>query len=90
LFALATGTKHGETKTVAATVLAMPEGGMGGSTGVPMAIGLALFANGAIANRGVFAPEMAIEPDLFFDALASFCTPAKTGVEDMVLVTTSQ
>ena len=43
----------------------------------------------AIEHRGVFAPEMAIEPDLFFDALAPFCTPAKTSVEDMVLVTRS-
>ena len=90
LFAVASGTKDGNPQTVAATVLAMPSGGMGGSTGVPMAVGLSLLANGAIERRGAFAPEAVIDPDAFFNELAPLCTPAKNDVSDMVLVTTAE
>ena len=89
LFAVASGTKEGKRQTVAATVLAMPAGGMGGSTGVPMAVGLSLLASGAIEQRGAFAPEAVIEPDAFFNKLAPLCTPAKKDVNDMVLITRS-
>jgi saccharopine dehydrogenase-like NADP-dependent oxidoreductase len=74
LFAYARGDKDGKEKTVGVTVLAGVGGGMGGATGVPMAIGLKLLHSGKITRHGVFAPEMVIDPDDFFDELGPLCT----------------
>ncbi len=89
LFAVATGRKDGEPCTVGATVLSGPAGGMGGVTGIPLALALRLLADGKIGRQGVSAPEEAIDPDAFFDALAPYCEPPKTGVGDLVHVGTS-
>ncbi len=88
-FAVAKGTRDGKPTTVGITVLAMPSGGMGGSTGVPLAVALSLFADGKIDRRGVSAPESVIDPDTFFDALAPLCTPPRSGSKEMLLVSTS-
>jgi saccharopine dehydrogenase-like NADP-dependent oxidoreductase len=89
LFATANGLRQGKPTTAGAAVLAMPSGGMGGATGVPMAVALSLFADGKIGRRGVSTPETAIDPDTFFDALAPLCTPPRTGSDDMLLINTS-
>ena len=44
---------------------------------------------GAIDRRGVLAPEDAIDPDPFFDALAPHCAPPIESGEKLILVTTS-
>ncbi len=89
LFATANGLRNRKPTTAGATVLAMPSGGMGGATGVPLAVALSLFADGKIERQGVSTPETAIDPDTFFDALAPLCTPARTGSTDIVLVNLS-
>ena len=73
------------------TVTASPGGGMGGATGIPMAIGLKLLHMGRIKGRGVFAPEMVIDPDDFFDELGPLCTipSAKANSDEMLLITSS-
>ncbi|MFL7871938.1 MAG: hypothetical protein AB8I58_24125, partial [Anaerolineales bacterium] len=58
LFAYAKGHKDGNEKAVGVTVLAGASGGMGGATGIPMAVGLKLLHSGKITRHGVFAPEM--------------------------------
>jgi hypothetical protein len=89
LFALATGEKNGRPATVAATILSAPPVGMGGATGVPLAVGLAVARPDGEQRRGVFAPEAVIDPDRFFDALAPLCGPPRNGSSDLVLVTRS-
>jgi saccharopine dehydrogenase-like NADP-dependent oxidoreductase len=89
LFALALGARDGKAATAGALVLAAPAGGMGGATGVPLAVGLDLLARHRITRAGVFAPEAAVNPDAFFDVLAPLCTPPKTSHEDLVFVATS-
>ena len=42
---------------------------MGAITGFPLAFGLELFLENKINQKGVFAPEGAIEPDEFFSLL---------------------
>jgi saccharopine dehydrogenase-like NADP-dependent oxidoreductase len=86
LFALALGVRDGKPATAGALVQAAPAGGMGGATGVPLAVGLDLVARHRITRAGVFAPEAAVDPDAFFDVLAPLCAPAKTSHEDLVLV----
>lgn len=39
-------------------------------TGVPMAIGVLMMGQGQITRKGVFAPEVAIDPNHFIEALA--------------------
>jgi saccharopine dehydrogenase-like NADP-dependent oxidoreductase len=62
---------------------------MGGATGVPLAVGLSLFAQGRLEKRGVFAPEGIIDPDAFFDALAPLCSPAFGSGREMLAITES-
>lgn len=69
LFAYAKGLRDGKEKSVGVTVTASVGDGMGGATGIPMAIGLKLLYSGKIARHGVFAPEQVIDPDDFFDEL---------------------
>jgi len=89
LFAYARGLKKDQASAVGVTVTAGTGGGMGGATGIPMAIGLKLLATGRIKRRGVFAPEMVIDPDDFFDAFGPLCTKpsAKADAKEMLLVT---
>jgi saccharopine dehydrogenase-like NADP-dependent oxidoreductase len=89
MFALARGTRDGKLASVGATVLGMPSGGMGGATGVPMAVALSMFASGKIDRRGACAPESVIDPDPFFDALAPLCTPPLADGQAMVLISKS-
>jgi saccharopine dehydrogenase-like NADP-dependent oxidoreductase len=89
LFALAAGRKNGEMASAAATLLSGPAGGIGGLTGVPLAIGARLLASRAVTKPGVWAPEAVLDPRTFLDALAPLCAPPRTGAADLVLVTRS-
>lgn len=70
LFAVAFGQKSGQPMTAAASLRALPAGGMAGATGVPLALFAALAQNGSLSKAGVFAPEAIFTPDAFFDLLA--------------------
>jgi saccharopine dehydrogenase-like NADP-dependent oxidoreductase len=93
-FALATGTSNNRRQSVGVHLTADPLGGMdkmtmGAITGVPMAVGLKMLAQGSISRKGVFAPEAGIDPDAFFSELAPLCTPARRGVDDLLSINVS-
>ena len=75
IFAWAIGDKGGTSRTVGVALKSVPPFGMGGITGIPLAVALKMFVAGHVKRRGVFAPEGAIDPDPFFDALAPYCNP---------------
>jgi saccharopine dehydrogenase-like NADP-dependent oxidoreductase len=89
LFAYARGLKDGKQTAVGVTVSAGVGGGMGGATGVPMAIGLKMFATGQITRHGVFAPEELIDPDDFFNELGPLCLTPRANSKEMLIITTS-
>jgi saccharopine dehydrogenase-like NADP-dependent oxidoreductase len=89
LFALAKGEKNGQSATAACMITSAPSGGMGGVTGVAMAVGVMLLGKMASPKRGVFAPEGVFRPDDYFDILGGLCSPARNGVDDIVLTTRS-
>lgn len=89
LFAIARGRRDGRDATAAAAVLSAPAVGMGGATGVPLAVALAVVRPDREQRRGVFAPEAIVDPGAFFDWLAPLCAPAKRGRDDLILVSRS-
>jgi saccharopine dehydrogenase-like NADP-dependent oxidoreductase len=89
LFAVAVGRKDTRSATVAATVLSAPAVGMGGATGVPLAVGLAVVRPDQEQKRGVFAPEAIVDPQAFFDRLAPLCDPVKRSAADLLLLSRS-
>ncbi|MBW1879096.1 MAG: saccharopine dehydrogenase NADP-binding domain-containing protein, partial [Deltaproteobacteria bacterium] len=88
LFALAMGEKDGRPASAAVMITSAPRGGMGGVTGVPLAVGLDLLGRGKLENRGVFAPEAIVDPDAFFEGLAPHCVPM-VPVEQLTVTTRS-
>ena len=89
LFALVTGLKNGKPASAACAILSAPPGGMGGVTGIPLAIGATMILRNEITKFGVFSPEGVLEPDAFLNAIAPLCSPVKAGANDMVLTTRS-
>jgi saccharopine dehydrogenase-like NADP-dependent oxidoreductase len=89
LFSVARGRKNGKPATTAASILSAPPVGMGGATGVPLAVGLAVVRPDTSERRGVFAAEAIIDPGAFFDRLAPLCSPAKHDHNDLVLISRS-
>ena len=89
LFAVAKGAKQGRTASVAATVRSAPPVGMGGATGVPLAIGLSVLRPVLGSRCGVFPPEAIVDPHAFFDALAPLCDPACSSADDLTIITRS-
>ncbi len=89
LFALARGEKDGHQASVAAAILSAPARGMGGATGVPLALGLEVLRPEGEARRGVHAAETLLDPDTFFDRLAPRCEPPATDHHDLLLVSRS-
>jgi saccharopine dehydrogenase-like NADP-dependent oxidoreductase len=89
VFAVAKGRRRGEPAAIAATVRSAPPVGMGGATGVPLAIGLLVLRPILGVEHGVFAPESIVEPKAFFDALAPLCDPVCRSADDLVVVTRS-
>ena len=88
LFAYASGIKDGRKTAVGVTVSAAVGGGMGGATGIPMAIGLNMLGRGKITRKGVFAPEAVIDPDDFFNELGPLCRDKRAGSRDMLNIGT--
>lgn len=66
IWALARGVKNSTPTTVAVYPTSELPGKMGGHTGIPLAIGVALLLDGKLSGPGVHAPETAFEPDDFF------------------------
>ncbi len=89
VFAMAEGRKNGKRAAVAVAILSAPAKGMGGATGVPLAVGLASLRPDGEQRRGVFAPEAIIDCKEFFDRLAPLCSPPKRDMEDLLLVSRS-
>ena len=89
LFAVAIGRRRGQPASAAAALLSAPPVGMGGATGVPLAVGLAVLQPTGKVERGVFAPEAILDAKAFFDRLAPYCRPLKEGAADLVLVSRS-
>ncbi|WP_420753783.1 saccharopine dehydrogenase family protein [Rhodococcus sp. O3] len=69
VWALATGSVSGRKQTIMTYLNGRLPGMMGGSTGIPLAVGLQMLADGEIGAPGVLYPETAFEPALFFDRL---------------------
>ena len=89
VFALAVGKKDGKPASAAAAILSAPATGMGGATGVPLAVGLAAVRPDGEQRRGVFAAEGIVDRKQFFDLLAPLCSPEKRGMEDLLLISRS-
>lgn len=62
-------------------------GGMGPNTCIPTAVTLRMLCDGLIAQRGVFAPEAVINPDIFFSRLAPFVRVKDVGAPPVVVNT---
>lgn len=86
LFAYAEGMKDDKPARAATSSSSSPAGGMGGFTGIPLAIGLAMLGKGLINRKGVFAPEDVIDPDAFFDELAPLCSPPLADGSELVAI----
>ena len=67
LHASASGKKSGKRVRYGYGCLGEPPKGMGGSTGVPLAIGVEMILEGKIEQQGVVAPEACIDPLPFFE-----------------------
>lgn len=89
LFAVARGQRKGEPASVGATLLSAPAGGIGGLTGVPLALGVRLLASRALAKPGVWAPESVLDPRAFLSALAPLCEPPRADFSELVVLTRS-
>jgi saccharopine dehydrogenase-like NADP-dependent oxidoreductase len=79
LSAIAQGTKDGKTVRASVRINRLPPGGMGASTGLPVAIGAQMYAEGMIKGAGVFTPESLIDPAAFFERFEPYCDPALDG-----------
>jgi lysine 6-dehydrogenase len=71
-FALAHGTHDSRPASAAARLVNAPRG-MDGITGTPLAIAAHTMLSGAVTQRGVLAPEQAIDPVALFTALGPHC-----------------
>jgi hypothetical protein len=86
VWALAEGTLGGRTVRVGASTAVLPEGHMGESTSIPLAICAGMLARGEITVRGVFAPEAAIDPDAFFERMAAFAGDRSGGQRIIIVI----
>ena len=84
-FAWARGEHNGESRVVGATFTSAPADGMAGITSWPLAVGLRQLLDGHISTVGVHPPETVIEPEHFFNMLASACDPPVNGIEELVV-----
>jgi saccharopine dehydrogenase-like NADP-dependent oxidoreductase len=89
LFALARGSHEGQTAAAAVMLLSAPPGGLGGTTGIPLGVGVSMLLRGQIPRKGVFAPEAGVDPRQFLDRLAPLCVPPRASGSALTLVTRS-
>jgi len=87
VFAFVRGERDGRAMRVGATLTATPPGGMGGATGLPLAVGASLLLDGRVDAPGVHPPEAAIPVAPFFDRLARLCIPRRDDGAALVRVT---
>ncbi len=74
MYATAIGIKDGKQRAVCVRMNGRIAGGMGPMTCVPTSVFLAMFINGSITRKGVFAPEAGVDPDAYFELLAPYIT----------------
>jgi saccharopine dehydrogenase-like NADP-dependent oxidoreductase len=89
LFAIAFGEKDGTPMTAAAALRSLPEGGMGGSTGVPLALFAALAHQGSLSQAGVYPPEAILTPQTFVTLLASHIDEGVSSWENLIEITSA-
>ncbi|CCH51844.1 hypothetical protein BN8_00797 [Fibrisoma limi BUZ 3] len=89
LFAWGEGWIDGQREQRAISLRAFAPG-MGGMTGIPLAVGLSLLAEGQLIKRGVLTPEAAFDPDAFLRVFSQYCTyPAPVAADQFVHLTSS-
>jgi len=82
LHASVSGKKGGRKVRYGYGCLGEPPGGMGGVTGVPLAIGVQMILDGEIEQTGVLAPEACIDPLPFFERYMQYWVKPPERVED--------
>lgn len=80
--ASASGKKGGKKVRYGYGCLGGPPGGMGGETGVPLAIGVQMLLEEEIEQTGVLAPEACIDPLAFFEYYMKYWVNPPEKVED--------
>ena len=86
LYALAIGLKDGKKASCGTMFNTSELISMGEATGIPLACGLKLLVDGKISNKGVFAPEGAIDPNDFFKELNSISNLLDTNGNEMISI----
>ncbi|WP_197487922.1 saccharopine dehydrogenase family protein [Rhodococcus sp. LB1] len=89
VYAVARGVKDGRARTVAVYPRAELPGGLGGNTGIPLAIGLELLRRGAAETPGLHAAETAFDPTQYFQLYGQFLETSVESIEDVLIVATS-
>jgi len=84
LYALAIGLKDGKKASCGTMFNASDLISMGEATGIPLACGLKLLVDQKITKKGVFAPEGAIDPNIFFNELKGISNLLDTENGEMV------
>lgn len=79
IFAIGEGLKDGARIRVGAHPRRLPKGSLDAWTAAPLAVGVALLAQGAVRGTGVMAPEMALDPDSFFESFEELCVGPRDG-----------
>ena len=86
LYALAIGLKDGEKASCGTMFNSSELISMGEATGIPLACGLKLLADGKILKKGVFAPEGAINPHEFFQELDNISDLLDTNGSELISI----
>ena len=86
LYALAIGLKDGKKASCGTMFNTSKLISMGEATGIPLACGLKLLVDGKISNKGVFAPEGAIDPNDFFKELDSISDLLDSNSNEMISI----
>lgn len=89
IFALAHGVRAGQPASVLVTLASAPAGGLGGTTGVPLAVAAGMMLRGEIERCGVFAPEAGVDPIRFLDRLAPLCDPPRASCAGLAVTVRS-
>jgi saccharopine dehydrogenase-like NADP-dependent oxidoreductase len=87
VFAVAEGTKDGKGIRVGVQVLVQPDRNMGEMTGIPLAVAALMMARGQVDTPGVHGPEGAVDPKIYFPALATFAPEQRADSQIYEVVT---
>ena len=86
LFAVAEGVADGKGKRVGASPVILPNANMGEFTGYPLAVATLMLCRGQVGNPGVHGPEGAVDPEIYFEELATFVDDRPEGVAPVEVV----